>query len=492
VSRGNSAYQDLRLVRVLDLMGFLFFGFCSCILLIVCSRIGRWPASMGPEFLAGCSLMTMLLHVTLASRRVSTVDPVIWIPVAFLVFYFGMPFARFLGAHIAYDAWSIPAPVNLSRGFGVALLTMTSFIAGIYLHGIDDRRNSQRPAWATSVFVGWAGLIVFVIGAASMLVGFVRAGPAVILGMYGDIYASKAVGVDFRLFDVGLIFTKAGVIGLFAAHPPRRIIWLSIAITAAFLIVVISARLGDRGGLISFALAVTWVYAQRIRRIPVWMLAVAAVFVIFLIPGIKEYRETRSLADTLRLNPVQAASSTLFEAGTSVLTYAYTLDLIPSEKSYGWGISYLRSFLDLVPNLGLTPGKSFLPDVLASSPSLWLTARINPAKYQQGGGYGYSVGSEWYFNFGMPGVLLGMIFMGYLLCFFRKKQQNGPLWLVWSALFYSMLELIVRNIIGAPLKAATWSFVALWAVSGLLRLAMGFTSVPLRARATREHSGDAA
>jgi oligosaccharide repeat unit polymerase len=492
VPRAGSAQRDPRLFRALDLVGFSFFGLCSCILLIACSTIGRWPASMGPEFLAGCALMAMSLHVLLASRRVSTVDPVIWIPVAFLVFYFGMPFARFLGAHIAYDAWSVPAPRNLARGFGVALLTLTSFIAGMYLHGIDDRRSPNRTAWPTSAFVGWAGLIVFAIGAASMLVGFVRAGPSLILGMYGEIYESKAVGVDFRLFDVGLILTKAGVIGLLVAHRPRRIVWDSIAITTALLILAISARLGDRGGLISFAFAVTWVYAQRIRRIPVWLLAIAGVVVVFLIPGIKEYRDTRSLAATLSLSPAQAASSTLYEAGTSVLTYAYTLDLIPSEKSYGWGISYLRAFLHLLPNLGLTPGKSFMPDVLEASPSQWLTARIHPAKYEQGGGYGYSVGAEWYFNFGMMGVLVGMIGMGYLLCFFRKKEQGGPLWMAWSALLFSMLELIVRNIIGAPLKAAMWSLFALWAVSGLLRKVVGSTPVALGARTTRERSGNAA
>jgi len=488
----GSTYQDPRLLRALDLVGFIFFGLCSCVLLIACSSVGRWPASMGPEFLAGCAALTMLLHVTLACRRVSPVDPVIWVPIALIVFYFGMPFARFLGAHISYAAWSVAPPQNLSRGFGVALLTLTSFIAGMYLHGIDDRRRPQRAVWPTSVYLGWAGLAVFAVGAMGMLVGFVRAGPDLILGMYGEIYESKAVGVDFRLFDVGLILTKAGVIGMFAAYRPRRLVGTSLAITSALVILAISARLGDRGGLISFAMAVTWVYAQRIRRIPIWLLAIAGLVVIFLIPGIKEYRETRSLAATLSLNPVEATSSTLFEAGTSVLTYAYTLDLIPSEKSYGWGISYLRAFLHLLPNLGLTPGKSFMPDVLVSSPSQWLTARIHPAKYEQGGGYGYSVGAEWYFNFGMPGVLVGMIFMGYLLCFFRKKLQAGPLWLVWSALFFSMLELIVRNIIGAPLKAATWSFIALWAVSGLLRQVMGSALVPLGARATRERSGDTA
>jgi oligosaccharide repeat unit polymerase len=468
----------------------MFFGFFSCILLVSCWATDHWPIFLSPEFFAVSAALAMLLHVILVSRRVSAVDPVIWIPVALVVFYFGMPFSRFLGANISYEAWSVQPSKNLARGFGVALLTLIAFLSGMYLRGIADRRLPDRTRWPGANLIGWAGFSVLAIGSAFMLVGFVRAGPSVILGMYGDIYQSKAIGVDFRLFDVGLIFAKAGAIGMLVAHRPKRIIWTSFSITAAIVIVIVSARLGDRGGLISFALAAAWIYSQRIHRIPASWLAIAGALMVFLIPGIKEYRETRSLAATMSLNPIEATSSTLFEAGTSVLTYAYTLDLIPSEKAYGWGISYLRAFIHLLPNLGLTPGKSFMPDILVSSPSHWLTERIHPAKYEQGGGYGYSVGAEWYFNFGLAGVFAGMIFMGYLLCFFRERQRAGPLWMVWSALFFLMLELIVRNIMGAPLKAATWSLVSLWAVSSLLRKLTKPARMPLIERVADERNGD--
>ena len=53
-----------------------------------------------------------------------------------------------------------------------------------------------------------------------------------------------------------------------------------------------------------------------------------------------------------------------------------------------------------------------------------------------------------------------------------------------------MLELIVRNILGAPLKAVTWLFVALWVVSGLLRASMRSTPMLLIDQATEERSGD--
>jgi hypothetical protein len=105
------------MLRALDLVGFTFFGFFSCVLLIACWVIVHWPVFLGPEFLAVCVAVAMLVHVTLASRRVSAVDPVIWIPVTLLVFYFGVPFARFLGAGISYEAWSVQPSQNLARRF---------------------------------------------------------------------------------------------------------------------------------------------------------------------------------------------------------------------------------------------------------------------------------------------------------------------------------------------------------------------------------------
>ena len=51
---------------------------------------------------------------------------------------------------------------------------------------------------------------------------------------------------------------------------------------------------------------------------------------------------------------------------------------------------------------------------------------LEPAKFFDGqSGYGYAYGAEWYFNFGFPGMLLGMMFTGWLTGFFRNNSCEG-------------------------------------------------------------------
>jgi hypothetical protein len=222
--------------------------------------------------------------------------------------------------------------------------------------------------------------------------------------------------------------------------------------------------------MLSFLLPAAWIVSQRIRQINrIWILpCVLAAFIVF--PALKEYRETGAIAHTLRGGVLESTRASLYEAGSSVLTFCYTLDLIPAERSYGLGISYLRAGLHLIPNVGLSPGKGFLPDPLVADPAAWLVERIHPAKYAQGGGYGYAAGAEWYFNFGIPGVLLGMVLLGFLLASIRAADHRSPYRLLVSAISFSVGLLIVRNVVAAPLKSAVWSLAALVVYDVVLRI----------------------
>ncbi len=140
------------------LAGQLLFGLTSVWLF---AAILLWPSlgSFGPGVSAALAYALYAVHVVLVGRRVSAVDPVVWIPVSMLFFYFGMPVGiEVLGYPRDYDAYDIGAPLNLDRGFAAALLTMTSFLAGMHLGGFRDlsagpemglRRDASLtvPAW---------------------------------------------------------------------------------------------------------------------------------------------------------------------------------------------------------------------------------------------------------------------------------------------------------------------------------------------------------
>jgi hypothetical protein len=268
--------------------------------------------------------------------------------------------------------------------------------------------------------------------------------------------------MDFRFFEMGQIFLKGGMIAVVASHTHRRrhVTWAIIGLAPAVLL--FSAWIGRRGDLIIFVLVLGWVFSQRVRRIPAPLVATAALVAALLTPVMREWRETGSIAETSRMRGTDLLSNALVEMGSTALTFAYTLDYVPSRKNYGYGLSFVGAFLHLIPNPTLRPGaKAFLPDVEEHDPASWLVATLNPQFASQGGGYGYSLGGEWYFNFGVVGVLVGATLHGYLVAHFRNNARRTPLALAWSGLFFHMSVLAVRNVISWPLKTAVWPFLGL-------------------------------
>jgi hypothetical protein len=466
----TTGHRSIVSTRLLEVLGAMIFGFASVLLFVSCLVAVDGPALLSPALSALVALMAFGFHIALCGRRLGAFDPVLWIPVAMLAFYFGMPYARALGAPLSYEAWSTDPPLHLAHGFVLALLSYTAFLTGLHLHGLPERTQPDATPWIGLRRLRLASLLVVLLGGGLIVVGFVVVGSAPILGEYGASYEAKAYGADFRFFDLGFILAKAGLLGMLAAHRPEARQTTLWTLVVAGLVLLLSARLGDRGGMLSFILPGAWIASQRVLRLRrAWILpGLLASF--FLFPGIKEYRESGTLSQILRSNPIEAARASLYEAGSSVLTFSYTLDFIPDEQPFGWGISYLRAALHLVPNLGQSPGKTFLPDPLTADPAAWLVERVHPAKYAEGGGYGYAAGAEWYFNFGFPGVLLGMTALGYGLAAVRKRALVGPQWLLVSAFAYWAGLLMVRNVVAAPLKAVVWSMLALVLVAWLLRL----------------------
>jgi oligosaccharide repeat unit polymerase len=382
-----------------------------------------------------------------------------------LLFYFGIPIAIDLipgATGLVYDAWDMGLARNSERGFGLALLTMVAFIWGLHLRPIRNLRSLEAAALPPSTdALAVAGLMVALGGLLMVFLGIAIIGPSVAFASYGDVFASRRSGLDFRFFDLGPIFARCGVLAILASHRKDRRLVTTMGLGIAVLIILFQAMIGDRGGLVSFGLAVGWLYTLRIRPLrPVVIVAVA--FLVFLaLPAIKEFRVYGDLRDTQDTSVSMLVSQQVYEMGTSTLVFGHTLDWIPRTKNYDYGFSFVRSVAHLIPNIGFTAGKNFLPDPLQHSPSHWLTNTINPNKYDAGGGYGYAVGAEWYFNFGVIGVLFGMTLMGYLVGYARSRALEGEIPLLLSALFFTMVVVSIRNILGAPLKAVVWPMVGI-------------------------------
>jgi hypothetical protein len=319
-------------------------------------------------------------------------------------------------------------------------------------------------------------------------VGVALMGPSVVFGTWGGYWEAKTLGADPRFVDAGMVFVEAGVFALVATHDPRRRVRTGVAWGLAILMAALIIENGNRSALIGGAVGLGWCYSQRVRRVPIVPVVGLALAALLLLPVIKEWRTERRIEASVRSGPGELAGLVLRETGQSALAFAYTLDFVPEPKGYSYGLTYLAAGVATIPNLSPTPGTWLRLVPAEKLPSHWLTSTLHPEWYREGGGLGYAMGAECYFNFGMPGVLIGMALLGYLTTRLRNAAPRSALRLVASALFFAAMCIYVRNELSYPLRIVVWPTAGLW----LIRAAWSRVAGPRVAAAGRPPHGYAA
>jgi hypothetical protein len=430
----------------------------------------------GPGFSAALAYSAFGLHLVLLFRRLSPMDPLVWTPFALLLFYFGEAVViEWLGftAVYGYDPWQAGNESYLDRGFAASVLAVVAFLWGMHLAGVrtlaDDPRKRPMPDRSLG-----AAALLFTIGSLGMVaLGIAIVGPSAVFGLYSDWWDSKLLGADQRWIDIGLVFANAGVFALLASDEPgarwRR--WFAYSLMP--LLMVLAIQKGDRTGLIALGVGAGWCYTQRIARVRWAPVAALAFVALIVMPVIAEWRTQRSLEQTKRAGVYELLGSSLYNMGTSVNALVYTLELIPAQKGYAWGATFQHAFLQAIPNFSLQKGKEWAQSDIEDTPSTWITWVINPLWAATGGGYGYSMAAEWYYNFGLAGLSLGSALTGFVMARVRNKARNSSLALVWSASLFAGVSIWSRNIVGHPLKVAVWPIIGIWVVHRLLLLLRG-------------------
>lgn len=451
--------------------GRIFFGIATFVLLMMVFAWRGLGDPWGPGTSALIAYVLVGLHIALVGRRVSPMDPLVWIPIGMLLFHFGVPVAiEWVGLIGSYDPWSAASGTILGRGYCVALLAAVAFVWGIHLAGVSDLTTPPPPDDRS---LGIPALL-FTIGALAMTaVGIAIVGPGALFGLYHEWWDAKLLGADQRFIDTGLVFSGAGVYALLASDERgarwRR--WFAYLVLMACLFIAIQK--GDRTTMTTIAVGAGWCYSQRIRKLR-WAPVLAAAFVgLLLFPVIREWRAERNLDDSSRASVQQLLGESIYGLGSSAMAIVYTIELVPARKDYEWGATFLAAGLNAIPNLGLTKGKWWATDDPTDTPSVWITWQIAPEWAATGGGYGFAMAAEWYYNFGMLGMVIGMAFTGYGVTRVRNASRRSSLALVWSATLFAGVSIWIRNVAGYATKVAVWPVVGLWVILRIVRLLRG-------------------
>lgn len=218
--------------------------------------------------------------------------------------------------------------------------------------------------------------------------------------------------------------------------------------------------LGARAAAATGCLAMAWAFDRSVRRIPRRVI-LAFGLVALLLFGLVQ--QTRGTAGGERLsfesqyaalvNLERPATAAISEMGGSMITVAYTIGLVPADRSFDWGVSYWYALLTLMPNFG----GDLHPSVAHGSLSVWLIRTVDPVIAAAGGGLGYSFIAEAYLNFGWIGTPVWLTILGYLLCrIFLVADSSDLAKQAMIASFLSSIVLLPRGESAIVVRGLVW------------------------------------
>jgi oligosaccharide repeat unit polymerase len=308
-----------------------------------------------------------------------------------------------------------------------------------------DRERAARLA-------GWTLLAVSFVPTLMRL----RDSVAVVMdsGYFGLYQGAQALPLN-QVFSSFLI---PGVIFLLAGSRRQR------QTQAACLLVVgiysaICLFLGARGAAAMSCVTVAWAWDQSVGRIPRKVIVGVALVAVVLFTLIGQTRglngRDRSFGNmygTL-MNLGNPIATSISEMGDSLVTVTHTLTLVPAQRSFDAGASYLYALTTIVPNLGW----SVHPSIAHGTLSDWLIKAVDLGSAAAGGALGFSFIAEAYLNFGWFGGPVWLGLLGYFIVrIFMQADSADPAKRALVASFLSFFLVFARAESANVVRGLVW------------------------------------
>ncbi len=205
----------------------------------------------------------------------------------------------------------------------------------------------------------------------------------------------------------------------------------------------------------------TILWTKTGRRIPIGVAAALLSVIVVAIPAVAILRASgtyESLSSEKVSESIEKAdtANTFLELGGTAGILAATLQFVPQTDPYRYGLTYWYALREAVPNVSMAARQSdrdrFLKHgatqagLVTLAPSDWLTYKLEPIKFYNGEGVGFSAIAEPYLNFGYLGVVACFGLMGFGLG--RLDQMTlwtEPRWLIFAGAVFWPLVRTVRN-----------------------------------------------
>lgn len=330
-------------------------------------------------------------------------------------------------------------------------LALTCFHAGALLSTSILKKDWSFQPWtiSSSENVFHIGVFLTLIAVVPTAQDFFQSIRVVLSSGYIGLYQQdRSIGIASISQIIGDFFIP-GVILIAASSRGKP-----LRVFASGLLVIIYVAtyffLGYRGWAIMPLLAYIWTIHVIVKPISLRIVFLIGSLMLFLVfPAIALNRDTadRQISFSLVFENLVGQKSpltlSLKEMGYSMSTISYTLELVPKERSFDEGKSYIYAASTVIPNFFW----KVHPAIERGTPADWLVKTVEPYVAYNGGGLGYSFIAESYLNFGFLGGLICLTVQGYLLGFIVTLAINSRSAIIigCTACFFSFIFYYTRQ-----------------------------------------------
>ncbi len=323
---------------------------------------------------------------------------------------------------------------------------------------------------------------LFILALASLLIYFYTVNPLYLAGYYGseDMGATATyMALLFQIFTMAIIIQKTRNLVLNNDLPKSMFSYIKkmgypfLILIVIYLISVILS--GDRGPIITFIVAYGsgYFFVTKYKmsfKSGVLMILIGASF--FTILGIarsldKNMAFMERIQESFKENPLDPDYSFLpqtKELATSVKATHHALDYVPSQHDFLYGRFQFQQLTTAIPFFSIINSQIFQDNSQKYAGSASFVTWIFQGDYPSYGN-GTSVIADFYFDFGVMGVIVGMFFFGYYMRFSEIKMYLNKLPDLFSHAFFmvyiSSAIYIARSSFLFEFRTVVWIFVIL-------------------------------
>jgi len=394
------------------------------------------------------ALLAIPLVIGCVTRRMDPFDPTTIIAASYFLFFVYAPIRNLMaGQFYFFGELVMPLlPVgSLYLAFGIVGLW-----AGYYSSGIARRVAESAPSPPAShrgvVRYAWIiAIIAIVCFNAYIHIAGLSWLKLLTLGQLGGVPGAIQTGVasvqsDFSNYLYSTLDWLTSALMLFFAFSRSRRKWI---LAAFFGLLLIYTTIGFRYRVVILILApVLYHYLKVNRRPDVVKVAAVAIALMLLIGAIGELRDSFRAGEPVDPTRISLSSSSESFANDLDLYQGYLaiVDAIPREHDYFWGSSLAYLLIQPIP-------RSLWPDKPAAPVATIVDVILGPDAVIAGIAYP-NVG-EFYANFGVVGLVIGMWLFGLLARvlyeYLGQHKENDWARIIYSLMFPFLLQVISRG-----------------------------------------------